>query len=1015
MATPQIKIDQSGKPAGVGGTSRSDLANAVEVSVTDSANGAGSRLWELIVPPGSVATLDSASAATVHFTPDIPGVYLVYSTFEGTQSWTDNVVGDRVTTQGGGGVVFENGTLAPGTGETLQFDSTHGWALRRHTDLEILDKLVPSVAGGNEGAIIYQADDDDLAQLTPGTAGYVLSTAGPGAAPVWVDPTTLGGGNTLDAAYDQGGAGAGRTINATDGAVVIQSTEPDNTNLLELSLVPGSSASGHGLQIAMGANATGSAILATHAGSGATIMSLGAGSDQSAIIGRTLLDSRTSTIAYWSNAAMTTALEYGVFQTAAGQLALNCKVGTNLSLRINNSINFQLDAAEGFHANDAAGPMLVNAVGTNSEPNVVPDRSDPGTGMYTFSSGTLGFAAGTTLRLTIAAAATFAASVNPSGSNTFTLGTGSAGWKEIHQQRNALGEDSTDSALGIAMVNSTAAALDAQQYSGMLVQEGQGWQKVANTSHEVQFGTQVIPVQQGDSVLPTGELHWFSNINDAGWISQANLAQSATSAIFTVGSLDASHTGVSELSLKTNVRASGLRLNNATGALSVVVNETVGLLLGAAGGLGTINSTAAAFQVPIISGGDITIPASSVLFLDADLDTYWTSDSDDTLQAFCGGQETLEIVGGGTSPTVTVGSTDTAHTGTTSLDLRTDVRLARIQLLNSTGKLVISPNSAAIGLQFGAGFFDFTDAGLTFNQDDKTSGTPSGTAWNYAAHTGLDNQTITDVLFDLSRTVTHTGGSGPPGSWTNYGIRILAPTYTWAANPDEGVIDATTLYVSGAPTLTGFGAAALALAVHIDAGIVSLDDQIEMVERAARVRAPGAGRGALWVQDQTASVLVFTDDANIDHDLINSDYAEIWVHNGATTQVTDGTTDTFNIITGFNTAAGQNGGANGATPDKANNKIVLTKAGRYRISFTVSFEGTTNETFTCAAFVDGSEHNGAAWKRKIGTGTDVASASFHGIVTATAAQDLDVRVKAVGTSSDFIPRFMNLAATWLGS
>ena len=33
-----------------------------------------------------------------------------------------------------------------------------------------------------------------------------------------------GGGNTLDAAYDQGGAGAGRTITAESGAVIIEGT-----------------------------------------------------------------------------------------------------------------------------------------------------------------------------------------------------------------------------------------------------------------------------------------------------------------------------------------------------------------------------------------------------------------------------------------------------------------------------------------------------------------------------------------------------------------------------------------------------------------------------------------------------------------------------------------------------------------------------------------------------------------------------------------------------------------------
>lgn len=79
------------------------------------------------------------------------------------------------------------------------------------------------------------------------------------------------GGNTLDGAYDQGGVGAGRTINATDGAVVIQNTEADTTNILEITKSPSAGAAGAGILVTVGANATGAGISFANSGTGADI------------------------------------------------------------------------------------------------------------------------------------------------------------------------------------------------------------------------------------------------------------------------------------------------------------------------------------------------------------------------------------------------------------------------------------------------------------------------------------------------------------------------------------------------------------------------------------------------------------------------------------------------------------------------------------------------------------------------------------------------------------------------
>jgi hypothetical protein len=80
--------------------------------------------------------------------------------------------------------------------------------------------------------------------------------------------TAAAGGVTLDGAYDQGGAGVGRTITADTGAVVIQNTDVDTTNILEINKSPSGGAAGDGLDITMGANATGAGIDINNSGSG---------------------------------------------------------------------------------------------------------------------------------------------------------------------------------------------------------------------------------------------------------------------------------------------------------------------------------------------------------------------------------------------------------------------------------------------------------------------------------------------------------------------------------------------------------------------------------------------------------------------------------------------------------------------------------------------------------------------------------------------------------------------------
>lgn len=80
--------------------------------------------------------------------------------------------------------------------------------------------------------------------------------------------TTGSGDNTLDNAYDQGGAGAGRSITADNGAVAISNTDADSAFLFTLNAAPSGSAALGGAQITVGANSTQDALEFANSGAG---------------------------------------------------------------------------------------------------------------------------------------------------------------------------------------------------------------------------------------------------------------------------------------------------------------------------------------------------------------------------------------------------------------------------------------------------------------------------------------------------------------------------------------------------------------------------------------------------------------------------------------------------------------------------------------------------------------------------------------------------------------------------
>ena len=237
-------------------------------------------------------------------------------------------------------------------------------------------------------------------------------------------------------------------------------------------------------------------------------------------------------------------------------------------------------------------------------------------------------------------------------------------------------------------------------------------------------------------------------------------------------------------------------------------------------------------------------------------------------------------------------------------------------------------------------------------------------------------------------------GTGAGGTWT-YGA---------------------SLYIKDAPTEGGSVTLENQYAIWSDAGINRLDDGILLMERASEPITLGAQQGYIWLKSDVPSALHFTDDADTAHDLVNDSYGEIYVTGGSTTQTTNATPGNYDIITGFNTAAGANGASNETTPDKANNKITLNKGGTWYIAFHCAFSGTNSAEIRCRAYVNGSAKTNLTFVRTLGAAGATGAASFAGFVTGvTSGQDLDVRVTSDGASDSFTPEEMNLVAQWISN
>ena len=145
--------------------------------------------------------------------------------------------------------------------------------------------------------------------------------------------------------------------------------------------------------------------------------------------------------------------------------------------------------------------------------------------------------------------------------------------------------------------------------------------------------------------------------------------------------------------------------------------------------------------------------------------------------------------------------------------------------------------------------------------------------------------------------------------------------------------------------------------------------------------------------------------------LTNIVYAGIHFHDASTVQaIATGTT--YTKLTAFT----DNDPSANATSDFANDKITITKAGKYLLNWHMSFDaGSNNVLWFIAPFLAGVEVNNVHQSTFLATGTDQRCVSASGIITATANQDVDLRVRHDnGGSVNITPRYGSLTITYLG-
>jgi hypothetical protein len=100
-----------------------------------------------------------------------------------------------------------------------------------------------------------------------------------------------------------------------------------------------------------------------------------------------------------------------------------------------------------------------------------------------------------------------------------------------------------------------------------------------------------------------------------------------------------------------------------------------------------------------------------------------------------------------------------------------------------------------------------------------------------------------------------------------------------------------------------------------------------------------------------------------------------------------------------------NGQANSVVADATNNRLEVGALGdgTYLVLGQFSFSGSLSTTFTLKAAINGTENNAVSCKRKLGTGGDVGSCSFVGLLTLAEGDYVTTRIVADAALKTFTP------------
>ena len=90
------------------------------------------------------------------------------------------------------------------------------------------------------------------------------------------------------------------------------------------------------------------------------------------------------------------------------------------------------------------------------------------------------------------------------------------------------------------------------------------------------------------------------------------------------------------------------------------------------------------------------------------------------------------------------------------------------------------------------------------------------------------------------------------------------------------------------------------------------------------------------------------------------------------------------------------------TSDVTNGYCTIVQSGTYWLGFTSSFTGTANTEFHSHVFVNGEENFSLGWHRKLGTGGDVGSAAWGGMLVLSSGDTVAPSIEVNTGSGNFV-------------